>query len=67
MLDKWQRYNSFTDLSPEKQQEILKTSTEMKEDPQNPANLKIFLPVFDEWVSVPKTAVWAKKWGLKNT
>jgi len=67
MENKWNRYNSFTDLTPEKQTEILTASAELKEDPNDTTCLLIFLAPTAEWISVPKTAVWSSKWGLKET
>lgn len=63
---KWQRYNSFSDLTPEKQAELLTAGNELRENEADKSCLLLFVPITQEWISVPKTAVWSSKWGLKE-
>jgi hypothetical protein len=63
---KWQRYNSFSDLTPEKQKELLSAGDQLKENADDTSCLLLFVELTQEWLSVPKTAIWSVKWGLKE-
>ena len=65
--EEWKQYKSFADLTVEEQNKILAETPDLKQDPKDPNMLSFYIPVTEEWFTVPKAELRSTKWGLKTT